>query len=364
MINMFLRCLILVLNILVFGLLIFNYSPTEPFSRANVTIQANKLALDKNYKVDLVYTWVNGSDPKFKENLKLYKEKQRYLRENEYKEGRFFDGSDLKFSLRSVEKYLDWYNNIYIVTNGQIPNWLNISHPRIKIVTHKEIFKNHDDLPTFNSVAIESNIHRIENLTEEFIYLNDDFLFGSRIRKSDYFLDDGSYKLYACDDSPTGFTSRKTCAYGNSLKFVNRLFDKKFGAKKRRGVCHVPHLVKKSVINNLQEMFPEEFKKTSSHKFRSPDDMQFIFSYNNFFKNQGNYYYIEMDPIRYSWNMGKKQAYDLKIDFQRMYSTAKFLCIQDDLTYKVGENVSAIMENIDIFFNKFFPFPSQFELVN
>jgi hypothetical protein len=39
---------------------------------------------------------------------------------------------ELRYSLRSVEKYAPWVRNIYIVTNGQIPYWLDLSHPRIR----------------------------------------------------------------------------------------------------------------------------------------------------------------------------------------------------------------------------------------
>jgi len=77
-------------------------------------------------------------------------------------ENRFQDNDELKYSLRSLEKYANWIRNIYLVTNGQIPNWLNMSHPRIRLVTHEDIFPNKSHLPTFSSPAIESNLHRIK----------------------------------------------------------------------------------------------------------------------------------------------------------------------------------------------------------
>ena len=53
---------------------------------------------------------------------------------------RFNDNNELKYSLRSVEKNMPFIRNIFIVTNGQIPSWLNLNNSKIKIVTHKEIF--------------------------------------------------------------------------------------------------------------------------------------------------------------------------------------------------------------------------------
>lgn len=79
-------------------------------------------------------------------------------------ENRFQDNDELKFSLRSLEKYAKWIRNVYFVTNGQVPSWLNTSNPRVKLITHEDIFPNKSHLPTFSSPAIESHIHRIKGL--------------------------------------------------------------------------------------------------------------------------------------------------------------------------------------------------------
>ena len=48
-------------------------------------------------------------------------------------------------------------------------------------VTHDEIFPNKSHLPTFSSPAIETHLHRIEGLADNFIYLNDDVMFGQQV---------------------------------------------------------------------------------------------------------------------------------------------------------------------------------------
>lgn len=112
-----------------------------------------------------------------------------------FSENRFSDKDELKYSLRSVEKYANWVRNIYIVTNGQIPNWLNTSHPQIKMVNHKSIFTNQSDLPTFNSASIEFNLHRIKGLSKKFLYLNDDFLFGQPVYLEDFYSRSKGYQI-------------------------------------------------------------------------------------------------------------------------------------------------------------------------
>ena len=50
---------------------------------------------------------------------------------------RFSDNEELRYSLRSIEKNAGWIRNVYIVTNGQIPYWLNLENPRVKVITHE-----------------------------------------------------------------------------------------------------------------------------------------------------------------------------------------------------------------------------------
>ncbi|XP_023233245.1 N-acetylglucosamine-1-phosphotransferase subunits alpha/beta-like [Centruroides sculpturatus] len=53
---------------------------------------------------------------------------------------RFADNEELRYSLRSLEKHAPWIHHVYIVTNGQIPHWLNLDNPRISIITHEVCF--------------------------------------------------------------------------------------------------------------------------------------------------------------------------------------------------------------------------------
>lgn len=50
---------------------------------------------------------------------------------------RFEDNEELRYSLRSVERHAPWVRHIFIVTNGQIPSWLNLDNPRVTVITHQ-----------------------------------------------------------------------------------------------------------------------------------------------------------------------------------------------------------------------------------
>ncbi|XP_067906254.1 N-acetylglucosamine-1-phosphotransferase subunits alpha/beta isoform X2 [Heterodontus francisci] len=109
---------------------------------------------------------------------------------------RFEDNEELRYSLRSVERYAPWIRHVFIVTNGQIPSWLNLDNPRVTIVTHQEIFRNVSHLPTFSSPAIETHLHRIPGLSQKFIYLNDDVMFGKEVWPDDFFSHSNGQKVY------------------------------------------------------------------------------------------------------------------------------------------------------------------------
>lgn len=109
---------------------------------------------------------------------------------------RFTDNEELRYSLRSLEKHAPWVQHIYIITNGQIPHWLNLDNPHVTIVTHDEIFPNRSHLPTFSSPAIECHLHRIPNLSKKFLYLNDDVMFGKDVWPEDFYSHTKGQKVY------------------------------------------------------------------------------------------------------------------------------------------------------------------------
>lgn len=123
--------------------------------------------------IDAVITWVDGNDPVWQ------KEKAKYCNEtieNDSHVGgnnRYQDQGFLRYWFRGIETCMPWVNNIFFVTFGHIPPWLNVDNPKLKIVKHSDFIPK-EYLPTFNSNTILLNLHRIPGLSEHFIYFNDD----------------------------------------------------------------------------------------------------------------------------------------------------------------------------------------------
>ena len=83
--------------------------------------------------------------------------------------------------MRSVHLFAPWVRRIHLVTAGQVPDWLDTDHPQVQVVDHRDILPA-DALPTFNSHAIETALHRVPDLTEQWVYLNDDVFLGRPLR--------------------------------------------------------------------------------------------------------------------------------------------------------------------------------------
>ena len=128
-------------------------------------------------KIDLVYLWCSNADPEFADVMNLARENLLLPTKKNDPDHRTTDHNELRYSLRSVEKFAPWINHIYIVTYQQVPKWLNIHHPKITIVDHSEIIPA-EYLPTFNSAVIEAFLHKIPGLSEHFLFSNDDMFFG------------------------------------------------------------------------------------------------------------------------------------------------------------------------------------------
>ncbi|WGW12306.1 stealth conserved region 3 domain-containing protein [Saxibacter everestensis] len=227
------------------------------------------------FPVDAVYTWVNGSDVEWQQRKAdaLGITDQRAFAEEAAGASRFADHDELRYSLRSIEQYAPWIRRIWIVTDRQIPDWLG-DDERVRIVDHQAIAPPGAALPTFNSQAIEANLHRIEGLAEHFLYLNDDMMFGRPVRPDEFFHGNGISKFFYSRaqvdfGEPQPGEIASTIAGKNNRKVIER----QFGRTMTQKFFHTPYPLKKSVIEEMENKFPEEFALTRAHQFRGLHDV-------------------------------------------------------------------------------------------
>lgn len=233
--------------------------------------------MKKDFEIDLVYLWVNGNDQKWLEEKEEWQTRLGICSQST-NNCRFIDNQELKYSLRSVEMNAPWINKIFIVTNGQVPEWLDTSHPKIKIITHKEIMPA-DALPTFNSEAIETCIANIPELSEHFLYANDDTFINSPV-SPDFFFDGNGNPIVRLvkHDWKEEIIAKKL--YLKNVIYSMNLIKDKYGKEYKYEASHNIDAYRKSHLNACKQEFIEEFERTCRYKFRTENSVQrTIFSY-------------------------------------------------------------------------------------
>lgn len=218
----------------------------------------------KEDKIDLVYCWCDSND----ENFKKEKDKlaQKFNLDSEANNKcRFIDNEELRYSLRSVEKFAPWINKIYIITNKQVPHWLNLNHPKIKIIDHTEIMPK-EALPNFNSNAIEHCIKNIPNLSEKFIYGNDDMMITKPVTP-EFFFGKNDYPINRFDVKLN--KERYVGHYFDVLRNAEKLIEVKYNKKYDRLPHHCIDSYRKSDVIDCYNLFKKEIDDTICSQFRN-----------------------------------------------------------------------------------------------
>lgn len=334
--------------------------------------------------VDVVIPWVDCNDARW------IKERAKYSNCCNNSEGnndaRFRDWNTLKYVFRSLYEYAPWINRIYLVTSGQIPDWLNIDNSKIKVIDHKDFIPD-AYLPTFCANAIELNLHRIKGLSEQFIFLNDDIILINKTSKKQFFK-----KGLPCDtavlNTHCGWKSRliyniafnDTAIINEHYKFKEVIsnskknwFNYKYGIKNNLQNLillncprfpgfkqfHMANSFLKSSYEYLWDLETEEFTNTCMDKFRN--------------KNHINQWLIrEYQLVSNNFIPTKKYKMGIMIDFEKdgeekaikkcekylFNSKYKMMCINDGDSIK---NYLLLKNKINELLEKKFPNKTPYE---
>jgi hypothetical protein len=250
---------------------------------AGVTLVPREAGLPKmemmtsvDFPIDVVYTWVDGNDPQWRLSKARAETSHDSTRVNKTaaNEARYASRDELRYSLRSLDYFAPWINHVYLVTAGQTPQWLNTSSSRITVVDHRDIFSDPTALPTFNSHAIESQLHHIDGLREQFLYLNDDVFFGRPVRPELFFHGNGMAKFFLSEQT-VDFTPRSAedLPVDSAAKNNRSLLETAFGRTVERKFQHAAHPQRVSTLSRLEREHAQELLRTQRSKFRDPADL-------------------------------------------------------------------------------------------
>ncbi|MGF1431841.1 stealth family protein [Kitasatospora sp. LaBMicrA B282] len=229
---------------------------------------------DITFPVDAVITWVDDGDPVWRGRRAAALAGLTRQPSTGNGDERFHNRDELRYCLRSIAMYAPWIRHVHLVTDGQLPDWLVAEHPELSVVPHREFFADPTVLPVFNSHAIETQLHRIPNLAEHFLYFNDDMFLGRPVRPEQFFQGNGA-PLINLDSRviPPGPVSSADDEYVAAQKNTRALVRREFGRDTTNTLSHAPYPLTRTLLAESAEAFTEELAATGSSLFRAATDL-------------------------------------------------------------------------------------------
>lgn len=220
-------------------------------------------------EIDIVYLWVDGDDRDWKEKrMKTYSAHKDEDMLDQYAnvDGRFRNNSELLYSLRSLEKYYPECGNIYIVTDHQVPDFLE-KNDKIHFIFHDE-FMREDQLPTFSSKNIEASLVDIPGVSDTFLYLNDDVFFWPRFSIDDFLVNGIPQYFFVKNlSAPAGFPL--------PLEKVLKKYYPDYQITSEYS-AHSPKIIVKKDFLDMKEEFGELFAVTQKEAFRTQEGVSLL----------------------------------------------------------------------------------------
>jgi len=269
-----------------------------------------------NYTIDAVITWVDGTDPLHQKKMLPYLSNEASVSSKNFRT-RFDQVEEIEYVIKSILEFAPFVRKIFLVTDNQVPKFLKNKdtkedYSNVKIIDHKTIFEGYEEyLPVFNSNSIETMLFKIPDLSEHFVYFNDDLFLAKNTVLEDFFENGrpiirGVWKTFDKEKMHKNLYNKflvllnkkpKTEKVG--YKRAQQNIAKVLGFNKYLRLDHTPCSMRKSVIENY---------------FRSNDDMllnniKYKFRHHSFFMIQSLANYLEI----------KNNTYVLKKDYQLCY---------------------------------------------
>lgn len=330
-------------------------------------------------KIDFVVTWVDGGDPAWLAEKNRYRGVQATQKSDN--NARYRDWGILRYWFRAVEKYAPWVNRIYFVTWGHLPEWLDTENEKLVIVNHRDYIPE-EYLPTFSSIPIELNVHRIPGLSEKFVYFDDDMFLNAPVEPEDFFKDGKPRDAFGLD-AILFAPSSVGHIVGNNVEIINKYFSprKQLRKLKLRQCFHPaygPKMLYRTLVLSiwpwftgiycdhlmgcfLKSTFEEVWEKerdvlhrTCQHRFRTNEDVsEWLFRFWQMVT--GNF-----EPRSGRFGKAFHLTGEIAPELRKALSEEKYrvVCVNDS---ELTDNVERQQAELEQLFRKKYPEKSSFE---
>jgi hypothetical protein len=232
----------------------------------------------------IVYTWVNGSE-------NCYNKRRQKAGLSPGGSSRDKEMGELKYSIRSLIKFAPWLEGpIYIVTPGQIPDWLDTSNSRIKVIDQDDLLpKDQCKFPNFNTNVIEQYLYKIPGLTDIFIHMNDDYLFIKPVTPNRLFTCEGGIRFLTEINHIRHVKGQKSNAWLASVRNTLELMDSTYGGEHVYNfVKHAPFVYSRLALQQIHEKFGSQLAATLSHQVRHHQDLNVPLLHHVYMNEEGS----------------------------------------------------------------------------
>ncbi|KAL0235411.1 hypothetical protein GEMRC1_001993 [Eukaryota sp. GEM-RC1] len=312
----------------------------------------------KGGTIDAVVTFVNGSDPAWqaarRERLKSMG--RTYTEEFQWK-----DNNELVYCLRGLWHNVPQLRHVWLVIASptQIPTWLDMNNPYISVVYHDEIFPNPEHLPSFSSYAIESNLWRIPHLSDDFIYLNDDFFIVNELPDALVRDLEGYMQIHVDHHKINRPTNQFRRGLINAGRILTRRFGRPKGLKTWYSLAHTFYVCNKPIMKETSEVFSHAYLELNKNPFRTVSGLpHFIFLAGHYYvqrtietKHSGEYkarYHkcFEDEYVYWNWSDTSYKKNDRYIALVKKLRPVS-VCINDDQATRTPSMHSYFLDTVN-----------------
>ena len=344
--------------------------------------------------IDFVLPWVDGNDAAWIAQKNHYLDQHQGLADAT-SSNRYQDLGTLRYVLRSIEQHCPWYRQIYLITAGHYPQWLNIHHPKIRLVTHQELFIQPQNLPVFNSSAIEMNLVNLPDLSETFVYLNDDTVFlrpipSQRLFQNGLpvdFLCHGWLKRNRLFQRLRGANSWVN-ALNNNIRLINRvhrpsdladrfLFAPSYELRNKASNAllkylyhhyfwfehwHLPQPYTRTTLQQVYAHYQSEILACTRNRFRADNDLTVYL--NRYWHLASGQFVPEKHHDGFVRNIANLHQLEEAIHYLDHHPEYRFVCLNDTFQATSLAEYDAFKHAQNAFFERHLPQPAGFEHKN
>ena len=157
-------------------------------------------------------------------------------------------------------------------------------------------------LPCFNSSLIEKFLYKIPDLSEHFLYANDDMYMNKTVTANDFFTQEG-YPIVRLTRKPfrrlrwlwrEKVQKKPLKNYSKTIAYASRLINEKYGVY-YTGMPHhnIDAYLKSSCRHTAEVVMRDEFIANHKNRMRSNDDIErIVFSYADLAEKHGQLCYV------------------------------------------------------------------------